>query len=296
MAAAIETRGLTKSFGSLVAVNRLDLVVDQGEVFGFLGPNGAGKTTTIRMLLDFLRPTAGSLSVLGGDVRNPALRKRIGYLPGDLKLDRRYSGNDIVDYFGHLRGGVDRALVEAIARRFDLDLSRPSGELSTGNRRKVGILQAFMHRPELLILDEPTAGLDPLLQNEFVGLVREAVAAGTTVFLSSHVLPEVEALAGRVAVLRQGQLVTIATIDELRQRARHRLRLLVDGEADERRFLAVPGVVSVAREGPAIDVVVEGSVDGVLKVAATMTVKRISTPGDDLAEMFMAFYGGEAAQ
>ena len=133
-------------------------------------------------------------------------------------------------------------------------------------------------------------------QAEFVGLVREAVAAGTTVFLSSHVLPEVEALAGRVAVLRQGQLVTIATIDELRQRARHRLRLLVDGEADERRFLAVPGVVSVAREGPAIDVVVEGSVDGVLKVAATMTVKRISTPGDDLAEMFMAFYGGEAAQ
>ena len=296
MTSAIETHGLTKSFRDLVAVDRLDLTVDRGEVFGFLGPNGAGKTTTIRMLLDFLRPTAGSLSVLGEDVRKPSLRRRIGYLPGDLKLDRRYSGYDIIEYFGGLRGGVDRGFAESIAKRFDLDLRRPAGELSTGNRRKIGILQAFMHRPELLILDEPTSGLDPLLQNEFVSLVEEAVSAGATVFLSSHVLPEVEALARRVAVLRKGKLVAIATIDELRQRARHRLRLTVQGTADEKRFLGVPGVLSCTRDGDTIDVLVQGSVDGVLKVAATMTVSRLITPGDDLAEMFMAFYGGEAEQ
>lgn len=296
MPPAIQTSALTKAFGDLVAVDRLDLTVSRGEVFGFLGPNGAGKTTTIRMLLDFLRPTAGDLAVLGANVRDPDIRRRIGYLPGDLKLPRRYSGNDIIEYFGRLRGGVDTEYARALARRFGLDLNRPSGELSTGNRRKIGILQAFMHRPDLLILDEPTSGLDPLLQDEFQSLVREAAGDGATVFLCSHMLPEVEALAGRVAIIRGGQLATVATIDQLRARARHRLVFRVDGDFQPSAFQDLPGVIQATSDGPNLTVIVEGSVDAVLKAAAALTVTRIETPGDDLAEIFRAFYenGAEA--
>lgn len=295
MSAAIETVALTKAFGELVAVNQLDLTVERGEVFGFLGPNGAGKTTTIRMLLDFLRPTSGEVTVLGSNVRDPALRRRIGYLPGDLKLPRRYSGKDIIEYFGGLRGGVDHTYASSLAQRFALDLTRPCGELSTGNRRKIGILQAFMHRPELLILDEPTSGLDPLLQNEFVSLVREAASAGATVFLSSHVLPEVEALAGRVAIIRAGQLATVATIDQLRARARHRIVFRVDGAFEPDTFRRLPGVIEAGADGQNLTVVVEGNVDAVIKAAAKLTVARIDTPGDDLAEIFRAFYENGAA-
>jgi len=287
---AIETHGLTKAFGELVAVNQLDLAVERGEVFGFLGPNGAGKTTTIRMLLDFLRPTSGTLSVLGDDVSNPGLRRRIGYLPAELKIDRRYSGNDVISYFGGIRGGVDRQFARALAERFGLDLSRPSGHLSTGNRRKIGILQAFMHRPELLILDEPTSGLDPLLQDEFQDLVRETAARGTTVFLCSHMLPEVEALAGRVAIIRAGRLATVATMEQLRARARHHIVFRVEGPFEPAAFAALPGVVESRAEAHDLVVIVEGSVDPVLKAAAKLTVTRIETPGDDLAEIFRAFY------
>ncbi|MGH9004235.1 MAG: ABC transporter ATP-binding protein, partial [Acidimicrobiia bacterium] len=218
--AVIETRQLTKRFGSLTAVDSLDLEVRRGEIFGYLGPNGAGKTTTIRLCLDFLRPTSGSLRVLDGTGRDPAVRRRTGYLPGDLKLDPRYTANDVLEFYGRLRGGLDQALVADLLERFDLDPTRPAGELSTGNRRKIGIVQAFAHRPELLILDEPTSGLDPLLQHEFQQVLRRAVADGATVFLSSHVLPEVEALAHRVGILRQGRLVAVAGIDELRAQAR----------------------------------------------------------------------------
>ncbi len=294
MPPAIQTSALTKAFGDLVAVDRLDLTVSRGEVFGFLGPNGAGKTTTIRMLLDFLRPTAGDLAVLGANVRDPGIRRRIGYLPGDLKLPRRYSGNDIVEYFGRLRGGVDTGYARTLARRFGLDLNRPSGELSTGNRRKIGILQAFMHRPDLLILDEPTSGLDPLLQDEFQSLVREAAGDGATVFLCSHMLPEVEALAGRVAIIRGGHLATVATMDQLRARARHRLVFRVDGDFQPSAFQDLPGVIQATSDGPNLTVIVEGSVDAVLKAAAALTVTRIETPGDDLAEIFRAFYESSA--
>ena len=292
--AAIETRALTKDFGNLRAVDSLDLRVERGEVFGFLGPNGAGKTTTIRMLLDFLRPTSGSAVVLGGSGANPEIRGRIGYLPADLKIDRRYSGRDVFEYFGRLRGMTSLERAADLAAEFELDPSRPSGELSTGNRRKIGIVQAFMHRPELLILDEPTAGLDPLLQAKFIQLVEAAASDGATVFLSSHVLSEVEVLAGRVGVLRNGKLVTVATMDELRASARHRLEFHVEGLAPAGHFDSVPGVAASTVRSGVIEVVVEGSVDAVLKAAAQLTVTRVTTPGDDLADIFMGFYQGDS--
>jgi ABC-2 type transport system ATP-binding protein len=294
LTAAITTRGLTKDFGPLRAVDHLDLQVESGEVFGFLGPNGAGKTTTIRLLLDFLRPTEGTAGVLGGSGADPAVRRRVGYLPAELHLHKRYSGQTVVEYFGALRGGYDAGLVKELAGRFQLDLRRKFGELSSGNRRKVGIVQAFMHRPELLILDEPTSGLDPLLQEEFRELVRETAATGTTVFLCSHVLPEVEALATRVGIIRAGKLAAVARIDELRSRARHRLRFIVEGPFDEAVFARLPGVLSATADGDALEVLVEGSVDPVIKEAAKLTVSRLDTPGDDLADIFMAFYEGDA--
>ena len=291
--AAIRTSGLTKRFGGLVAVDGLTLEVMRGEVFGYLGPNGAGKTTTIRLLLDFLRPTAGTAEVLGGKGSDPAIRARIGYLPGDLYLDPSYSANDVLDFYGRLRGGLDTQETRALLDRFDLDPTRPIGELSSGNRRKVGIIQAFAHRPELLILDEPSSGLDPLLQHSFQLLIRERVADGATVFLSSHVLPEVEALADRVAILRKGQLVTVARMGELLNQARQRIDLFVaDAEVDASAFAGVAGVVEAHAIEGVISLLVEGSVDAVIKTAARLDVRRIVSHQADLDEIFLSLYEG----
>jgi ABC-2 type transport system ATP-binding protein len=292
---AIETRQLTKYFGALAAVDGLDFEVRRGEIFGYLGPNGAGKTTTIRLCMDFLRPSAGSVAVLGGTGRDPAIRRRVGYLPGDLRLDPRYSAADVIDFYGALRGGVDKALVAELLERFDLDPTRPAGELSTGNRRKIGIVQAFAHRPELLILDEPTSGLDPLLQHEFQRLVRRTVDAGATVFLSSHILPEVEVLADRVGILRRGRLVAVAGIDELRAQARQRIDFHVAGPADPGVFAGIPEVVSVQATDGVISVVVEGSVDRVIKAASGLEVLRVVTHETDLEDVFLGYYQEEPA-
>ena len=286
----VRTEDLTKHFGAVRAVEGLDLSIRQGEVFGYLGPNGAGKTTTIRLLLDFLRPTRGRAVVLGGSGADPAVRRRIGYLPGDLRLDPGYRGADVFEFFGALRGDAHRRRVEELAGRFQLDPSRPVGELSTGNRRKVGLVQAFMSRPELLLLDEPTSGLDPLLQHEFNGLVREVAAEGATVLLSSHVLPEVEALADRVGIVRQGRLVTVAGVDELRRGARQRLDLHIAGEPDLDRFRTAPGAVEVTASPGVVHVVVEGSVDEVIKAAASMEVVRIVSHEADLEDVFLRYY------
>jgi ABC-2 type transport system ATP-binding protein len=286
----VEAHQLTKHFGSVVAVEGLDFAIARGEVFGFLGPNGAGKTTTIRLCLDLVRPTSGSVTVLGGSGRDPAVRRRIGYLPGDLRLDPRYTAAEVIDFFGALRGGVDQAAVKQLLDQFDLDPTRRVGELSTGNRRKVGIVQAFAHRPELLILDEPTAGLDPLLQYEFQQLLRRAVEGGTTVFLSSHILPEVEVLADRVGIVRRGRLVAVAGIDQLRAQARQRIDLHVAGPADASVFAGLPEIVSLASTDSVVHLVVEGSVDGVLKAAAGLEVRRIVTHDADLEEVFLGYY------
>ncbi len=291
----IATRALTKRFGPVLAVDALDLEVSRGEIFGFLGPNGAGKTTTIRCLFDFIRPTSGSTEVLGGNGADPAIRARIGYLPGDLDLPPGYTTDEVVALFGQLRGGVDRSEVDALLARFDLDPTRPIGELSSGNRRKVGIVQAFMHRPELLVLDEPSSGLDPLLQREFQDLIRERCDAGATVFLSSHVLPEVERVADRVAILRRGRLLTVSTMDQLRQQARQRIQLHVAGDCDAEQFAGLPGVVEASASDGVLDLVVEGSVDPVIKAAATLRVDRIVSHNDDLEDIFLDLYReGEA--
>lgn len=290
----IRTEDLTKHFGAVHAVDGLDLTIGRGEVFGYLGPNGAGKTTTIRLLLDFLRPTRGRAVVLGGSGADPAIRRRIGYLPGDLRLDPTYRGTEVFELFGALRGGVDRGWLATLVDRFGLDPSRAVGELSTGNRRKVGLIQAFMSRPELLLLDEPTSGLDPLLQHEFNALVREVSAEGATVLLSSHVLPEVEALADRVGIVRRGRLVAVAGVDELRRGARQRLDFHVAGEVDEAalgRFRAAAGVVEVSASAGVVHVVVEGSADGAVKAAAaSIEVVRIVSHESDLEDVFLRYY------
>lgn len=290
---AIRTTALTKHFGRVRAVHRVDLTVHRGEVFGYLGPNGSGKTTTIRMLLDFVRPTSGRAQVLGGSGADPAIRRRIGYLPGDLHVDPGYRTLDLLDFYGRLRGGHDPAWVGQLLQRFDLDPTRPVGQLSTGNRRKVGIVQAFAHRPELLVLDEPSAGLDPLLQYEFCLLVRELAATGTTVFLSSHVLPEVEQLADRVAILRRGELVTVAGVDELRTQARQRIELRLAGPVDPAgiaMFDGIEEVVDVVAAEDTVRLVVEGPVRRVLAAAGRLDVLRIITHEADLEDVFLGYY------
>ena len=293
MTAAIQTTALTKQFGKVAAVTDLSLEVDRGGVFGFLGPNGAGKTTTIRLLLGFLRPTRGAATVLGGTGADPRIRARIGYLPGDLRLPPSYTAKEAFEFYGAVRGGIDARRWGALAERLELDPSRRIGELSTGNRRKVGIVCAFMPEPELLVLDEPTSGLDPLLQRELLGLVRERAAQGATVFLSSHVLPEVERVADRVAILRGGRLLAVFGVEELRRRARQRLELEVSGPVDAARFAQIPGVVEAVADGGTLRLVVEGSVDAVLKAASELTVVRITSREANLEEVFFSLFQGD---
>jgi ABC-2 type transport system ATP-binding protein len=250
------------------------------------------------MLLDFLRPTAGESTVLGGRGSDVDVRRRIGYLPAELPIDPRYSADDLLDFYGAVRGVDDRGRRDELVQRFTLDPTRPAGQLSTGNKRKIGIVQAFVHRPELLILDEPTSGLDPLLQHEFHALVREAVADGASVLLSSHVLPEVELLADQVGILRAGRLIVTAQPEELRRRARQRLHLTFADpltEADAAAFRAAPGVVDADHAGATLHLLVEGSIDAVVKAAAQRTVVGISTDDDDLEDAFLALYGSAEA-
>ncbi len=286
----IETQGLTKRFGAVTAVSNLDLEIRRGEVFGYLGPNGAGKSTTIRMLLDFLHPTSGTYRVLGREPGDVEVRGRIGYLPGELRFDVKYTANDVIEFYGAMRGGVDRGRVTELLERFTLDPTRPIGQLSSGNRRKVAIVQAFMHSPELYVLDEPTQGLDPLLQHEFQKLVKEVVAEGATMFLSSHVLPEVESLADRMGILRHGELITVTTIGELERHARQRIELHVAGKATVRAFEQLPNVINASRAGNIINVLVQGPVDAVIKEAAKVNVRRIYTREADLEDVFLDLY------
>ena len=290
MSAVIRTTGLTKRFGRVAAVAGLDLQVDRGEIFGFLGPNGAGKTTTIRLLMDILRPTSGSVEVLGASPADPATRARVGFLPADLHIEPRYTAGEVLAFLGALRGGFDAAEIRLLLERFDLDPDRPFGELSTGNRRKVGVVQALVGRPALLILDEPTSGLDPLLQHELLSSLQERAAEGTTVFLSSHVLPEVERIASRAGVVRDGQLVWTGRIDDLRARARQRLDLHLDGHADAELFRDIPGVTRVDATGNVLSVTIEGPVDAVLKRAAQLSVQRVVSHETDLEDAFLEWY------
>jgi ABC-2 type transport system ATP-binding protein len=294
MDTVIKTRGLTKRFGRRTALDRLDLDVPPGVIVGYLGPNGAGKTTTIRLLAGLIRPTSGSAIVFGFDAADQydALQRRIGYLPGDFVAYPELTGTQYLDYFAHLYGSVDRHRIDLLAKRFDLDLCVRIGALSRGNRQKVGIVQAFMHEPDLLILDEPTAGLDPLMQREFRALLRETRDAGRTVFLSSHVLSEVEAVADTVAILRAGRLVTVQSVQALKDRAQRRLDLTFAGVPPADRIHGVPGVRDVVVDGHTTRVTVTGSTAELIKAVAPYGVTNVLSHEADLEAAFLDYYDG----
>jgi len=292
----IETSGLVKNYRRRPALRGIDLLVPRGVVCGYLGPNGAGKTTTIRILVGLIRPSAGSAAVFGLDVvrRREEAQRHVGYLPGEFVGYPDLTGGQYLNFLGRLRGGVDAALVRRLAERLDLDLTTRIGALSHGNRQKVGIVQAFMHRPDLLVLDEPTAGLDPLAQREFLTLVREARDEGRTVFLSSHVLSEVEAVAERVAILRQGQLLVVESVDKLKARALRRMELTFEAEPPIAHLRTVPGVREAVADGSTVHLVIEGSVADLLEAAAPQRVARVVTHEPDLEEIFVTYYEREA--
>jgi ABC-2 type transport system ATP-binding protein len=295
MVDAIQTTGLSKNYGDTVALDGLDLEVHAGEVFGFLGPNGAGKTTTIRLLLDILRPTAGSATVLGLDPRADGieLRKRIGYLPGDFVVDGRQSPREFLTYLANLRSGVSTGSIESLAERLGLDLDNRIGSLSKGNRQKVGLTQAFMHRPELLILDEPTSGLDPLVAREFLTMVTEARDAGQTVFMSSHVLSEVQAVADRAGIIRKGRLITIDEVDELRSRALRQVRIVFAHEVAASDFEGVNNVSEVSVDNNVLRCKLVGEADALVKALGSHRVIDLVSEEPQLEELFFHYYTDE---
>lgn len=289
---AVRTYGLTKWYGRARGVEDLDLEICRGEVLGLLGPNGAGKTTTIRLLLDLIRPTSGRAEVFGLDVRSRSIdvRRRVGYLPGDLVLPMRLTGRELVSHLGDLRGGVAAHAADALAERLSLDLDRRISELSKGNRQKLGVVQAFQHQPDLYVLDEPTSGLDPLVQHSFHQLVDEVVAAGATVLLSSHVLGEVEHMAERVAILRNGRLAEIDSVTALHARAVRTMHVQFADPPTEAEFRAVPGVDDVVVDRSVLTCVVVGNADAFVKALSRHTVLSITSEEPDLEELFLHLY------
>ena len=296
MAAVIETVGLTKYYGPAPGIIDLDLEVHQGEVFGFLGPNGAGKSTTIRTLLNFLFATSGKATVLGFDIVKDSveIRRRTGYLPGDLAMYDAMTAREFLTYFANLRKVKASARMEELADRFDLDLDRKIKDYSTGNRQKVGVINAFMHDPELYILDEPTSGLDPLLQQEFQELVLEVQAAGATMFLSSHILPEVERVADRVGIVRKGRLIAVDTVEAFKAKAHRSVVLQFGDPVDPHVFSSIGNVtdVDVRNNGTVLALSVMGDMDAVIKAAGSHDAVSVSTRSGELEEVFLSYYAG----
>jgi ABC-2 type transport system ATP-binding protein len=291
-APVISAYGLVKDYGRTRALDGLELEVRPGEVYGFIGPNGAGKSTTIRVLMDLLRPTAGTVTVFGQAPSDggPALRARIGYLPGELSMSGRVTGGEHLRHLAALRGGRGAHGIAALAERFGLALDRPVRALSKGNRQKVGVVQAFVHEPDLLVLDEPTSGLDPLLQHEFLALVRETAARGATVFMSSHVLREVESVADRVAVIRAGRTVDVDSVAGLRARAGQRVTLRFADAPDLSQLAAQPGVERPRLVGTVFECLLHGEPDALLKAAARHHVTGWTARDRDLEDLFMDVY------
>ncbi|HEX2767241.1 MAG TPA: ABC transporter ATP-binding protein [Candidatus Limnocylindria bacterium] len=292
MSAVIETNQLTKSYGSRRGLAGLDLEVRPGEVFGFLGPNGAGKTTTIRILVDLIRPTSGTATVFGTEPRagGAALRARIGYLPGDFVVNGNQSADELLTHLGHLRGRVPHERIRTLAHRLGLDLHVRIRSLSKGNRQKVGIIQAFMHEPELLILDEPTSGLDPLLQQTFLDLVREAKANGQAVLMSSHVLSEVQQAADRVGIIRDGRMVEVEAVESLRRRAVRRVEIHFGEPVSADAFTGLDGVTDVRVEDRVLRCRLAGRADPLVKAAARYPVESLVVAEPDLEELFLTYY------
>ena len=295
-AAVVRTESLTKRYGRLLALDRLALQVRAGEVLGFLGPNGAGKTTTLRLLMGFLRPTSGSARVHGLDAwrDRAAVHARTGYLPGDVRLWPRMTAREAAGHLARLHGlGHDPGVTD-LAKRLDVDLDRPVRELSRGNRQKAGLLLALLGEPDLLLLDEPTSGLDPLVQAEFHAVLRERVAAGTAVLLSSHVLSEVERVADRVAIIRSGHLLMTETMAGLREKARHTVEVKFGSPPPPQAFAAVPGITDVRLDGTLLRCTMQGVVDPLIKTLSRYHVLDLNSREADLEETFLALYGEEA--
>jgi ABC-2 type transport system ATP-binding protein len=294
MSGVIETDRLTKRYGNARGIEDVSMSVEAGEVFGFLGPNGAGKTTTIRTLLDLLHPTSGSARLFGLDSRRDslAIRARLGNLAGDFSCDPRLTGRELVSFLAEVRGVPNLGRASQLAERFGAELERPLRELSRGNRQKIGLIQAFFHDPGLLILDEPTGGLDPLMQEEFLELLAEERQRGTGVFLSSHELDEVERVCDRVGIIRDGRLVAVEKVAELTGRTYRHVSLEFDSPVDASEFRRLAGVSELVADGNRISFKVEGGLDAVLKAAARHTVRDLEVAHPTLEEVFLTYYGG----
>ena len=294
--AIIKTEKLTKDYGNGRGIFDLDLEVNEGEVFGYLGPNGAGKTTTIRLIMDFLRPTKGKAEIFGLDTRADSvqIKHKIGYLPGDLDLYDNLNGEEFLRYLAALRGGVDWTLVKQLASRIESNLSHPIRSLSHGNKQKLGLIQAFMHKPALLILDEPTTGLDPIVQHEFTHMVAEVKAEGRTVFLSSHILPEVERTCDRVGIIRNGKLVVVENILSLKEHAIRPIEIHFASEIKNEDFVDLK-LQDLKIEKNILRCNVPGSFDALVKRLAQFEVVNIITPEPDLEQVFLNYYGKEQA-
>nr|MDT0660444.1 ABC transporter ATP-binding protein [Micromonospora sp. DSM 115978] len=292
MTEVIRLEKLGKTYGSRRGLVDLDLTVTEGEVFGYLGPNGAGKSTTIRLLLDLIRPTSGRVHLFDRDPRAHAvaLHRRIGYLAGDFVVDPRQRVGECLSFLADLRGGVPKSRVDALAGRLDLDLGARIKALSKGNRQKVGLVQAFMHQPDLLVLDEPTSGLDPLVQQTFLDLVREARAAGQTVFMSSHIMAEVESVADRVGIIREGRLVALDTVARLRGRAVHRFEITFGGPIDQSALAALPGLADLTVDGPTARFTLATGPDALIRLLARHQVVSLRASEPDLEETFISYY------
>ena len=289
---ALTIHALTKSYGAVRALHGVDLEVGRGEIFGFLGPNGAGKTTTIRCLLDLIRPDGGTARVLGLDPQaDPvAVRARVGYLPGELSIEPNQTAERALRYFAELRGGVDWAFVRELAGRLQLDLRAAIKNMSKGNKQKVGVVQALMARPELLLLDEPTAGLDPLMQQEVYHLLREAQAGGATVFFSSHIISEVEAIAERVAIIREGRIVETLAPHDLLRRSVRRVNVRLREPLPEGALVGVLNATDIQRDGANVMVQIEGEMDALIKALAGYSVIDLETERPTLEEVFLTHY------
>ncbi len=290
---AIAIERLQKSYGTIQAVKGISLCVQQGEIFGFLGPNGAGKTTTIRCMLDVISPTAGTIRVFGWDAQRDTLsmHQHIGYLPGDVRLPGQMTGKQIIDYFAHLQGR-EPVLLKDLVARFDVEMKRPLKGYSKGMRQKIGIVLAFMCDPEVLILDEPTSGLDPLMRKIFNTFLLEEQARGKTIFMSSHIMSEVEQVCQRVAVIRQGELVTVEAVEALRQKAGQRVIVEFGDAVAPQELERILGVSDVTQSNGSYHLHVSGSMNALVKALSRHEVNRLLVEEAPLEEVFLKFYEG----
>lgn len=288
----IFTEDLTKYYGTVRGIEGVELHVGQGEVFGLLGPNGAGKTTMIRTLLDFIRPTRGRASIFGLDVRQHSreVRRRVDYLPGDIILYERMTGKELLAYLANLRGKMDWRFVEELAERLQCNLHRQIRSLSKGNRQKIGLIQAFMNRPELIIMDEPSSGLDPLMQQEFYRMIEEVKSDGRTVLISSHIMPEVERTCDRVGIIRNGELIAVEEVSTLKERALHQLEFHLAAPVRKEVFSNLPGIRDVTVEDNLLRCLVMGKPDALIKAVAQFEVLKVFSHEPNLEEIFLSYY------